>query len=145
MSDHPFVRQVVLDCPDPRVLGDFYCALLGYTYRAGDVEPTPDEDWLVIRPAGDEDGSSGRGMALQKVDDYDPPVWSPEPGFDGGTRQRQMLHLDMTAPDLPSLTRQRDRALELGARLLYDRSDDEDEPLYVFADPADHPFCIFIG
>ncbi|MGW0888897.1 VOC family protein, partial [Micrococcus luteus] len=26
-----------------------------------------------------------------------------------------------------------------------DRSDDEDEPLYVFADPAGHPFCVFVG
>ena len=144
MGDYPFVRQIVIDCPDPRVLGDFYCGLLGYAYRPGDVDPQPDEDWLVIRPEAD-DPSSGRGIALQKVADYDPPVWSPEPDFVAGQRQRPMFHLDLTVPDVQALTRQRDRAIELGARLMYDRSDDEDEPLYVFADPADHLFCIFVG
>jgi hypothetical protein len=44
-----------------------------------------------------------------------------------------------------SLARQRDRATDLGATLLLDRSDDEEEPLYVFADPSGHPFCIFVG
>jgi hypothetical protein len=33
----------------------------------------------------------------------------------------------------------------LGARLLLDRSDDQDEPLRVYADPAGHPFCIFVA
>ena len=35
--------------------------------------------------------------------------------------------------------------LALGARLLYDRSDDPEEPLYVYADPAGHPFCVFVA
>jgi hypothetical protein len=35
-----------------------------------------------------------------------------------------------------------ERALALGARLRYDRSDDAEEPLRVYADPAGHPFCI---
>jgi hypothetical protein len=35
-----------------------------------------------------------------------------------------------------------ERALVLGARLLEDRSDDPEEPLRVYADPAGHPFCI---
>jgi hypothetical protein len=56
-----------------------------------------------------------------------------------------MLHLDMSVPDVETLARQRDRAIELGARMLFDRSEDEDEPLYVFADLAGHPFCIFVG
>ena len=34
--------------------------------------------------------------------------------------------------------------LALGATLLLDRTDDQDEPLYVFADPAGHPLCIFV-
>jgi hypothetical protein len=29
-----------------------------------------------------------------------------------------------------------------GARLIQDRSDDPEEPLRVYADPAGHPFCI---
>ncbi len=29
--------------------------------------------------------------------------------------------------------------------MLLDRTDDPEEPLYVFADPAGHPFCIFVA
>lgn len=146
---HPFVSQVVLDCPRPRTLAEFYRHLLGYAYRSGDEPPAagePDprgEDWLVIRPDAD-DRSSGRGIAFQQAADYVPPVWAAdgEPTEPGS--QRQMLHLDMTVPDERSLVRQRDRAVELGATILLDRSDDDNEPLYVFADPAGHPFCIFV-
>jgi hypothetical protein len=56
-----------------------------------------------------------------------------------------MLHLDTTVDSAGELVRQRDRAVELGATVLLDRSDDADEPLYVFADPAGHPFCIFVA
>jgi Glyoxalase-like domain len=34
------------------------------------------------------------------------------------------------------------RSVALGARLLEDRSDDPEEPLRVYADPAGHPFRI---
>ena len=42
------------------------------------------------------------------------------------------------------LDEQHERALALGARLLEDRSTDPEEPLRVYADPAGHPFCIFV-
>lgn len=151
--DYPVVRQVVLDCPHPRTLAEFYRQLLGYHYRAGDEPPPagaadpPGRDWLVLRPLPD-DPLGGRGIAFQQVDEYLPPVWTPEPESAGPRQsvgQRQMLHLDMTVPDAQSLTRQRDRALGLGATVLYDRSDDAEEALYVFADPVGHPFCIFVG
>ena len=35
--------------------------------------------------------------------------------------------------------------LALGGRLLFDRFADPVEPLYVFADPVGHPFCIFVA
>jgi hypothetical protein len=54
------------------------------------------------------------------------------------------LHLDLTVPTAAELDVQHERALALGARLLYDRSDDPEEPLRVDADPAGHPFCIFV-
>ncbi len=149
-GDRPFVRQVVLDCPHPRALAEFYRELLGYAYRPGDEPPPsgrPDprgDDWLVLRPEA-ADPSSGRGIAFQQSNDYVPPVWSAageqsEPG-----RQRQMVHLDMTVLDVDSLARQRDRATKLGATILFDRSDDDEEPLYVFADPDGHPFCVFVA
>ena len=152
MDEFPFVRQVVLDCPHPRALAEFYRELLGYAYRPGDDPPAPGEpdprgeDWLVLRPSGG-DPTSGRGIAFQATDDYVRPEWRPEEGAGGADdapRQRQMLHLDMTVPDAAALARQRDRALALGATILFDRSADEEEPLYVFADPEGHPFCIFV-
>ena len=56
-----------------------------------------------------------------------------------------MLHLDTSVPTVEDLFAQRQRALDLGARELLDRSDDPDEPLFVFADLAGHPFCIFVA
>lgn len=56
-----------------------------------------------------------------------------------------MFHLDTAVATPAELEQQRERALALGATLLLDRTDDQDEPLYVFADPAGHPLCIFVG
>lgn len=145
----PFVRQVVLDCLHARTLAEFYRELLGYAYRPGDEVPPPGQpdprggDWLVLRPEA-EDPSSGRGIAFQQAVDYLPPVWSASGASVDPGRQRQMSHLDMTVPDAESLATQRDRAVQLGASVLFDRTDDDDEPLYVLADPAGHPFCIFV-
>ena len=47
--------------------------------------------------------------------------------------------------DRAELSLHRERALSLGATQLLDRSNDPEEALYVFADPAGHPFCIFVG
>ncbi|WP_375431735.1 VOC family protein [uncultured Friedmanniella sp.] len=136
--DVPRLRQVVLDTTDARSLAEFYRQLLGLAYRPGDEAPPAGEDdpngrdWLVLR-GGDE-----VSVAFQQVAVLPPATW-PE------GQHPQMLHLDLTVPDAETLTRQRARATELGARLLWDRFDDPDEPLYVFADPAGHPFCIFVA
>jgi hypothetical protein len=50
----------------------------------------------------------------------------------------------MTVPTSEDLDLQHRRALSLGAQLLFDRSEDPQEPLRVYADPAGHPFCIFV-
>jgi catechol 2,3-dioxygenase-like lactoylglutathione lyase family enzyme len=135
---HPVVRQTVLDCRDPRRLGDFYRDLLGLEYRPGDETPREGEDWLVLRPT---DGP--HGLAFQANPEYVAPVWTPEADRPGD--QQMMLHLDMTVPDVASLELQRQRVLQLGGAVLLDRTADEEEPLYVFADPAGHPFCIFVA
>lgn len=151
-AGHPFVSQTVLDCRHPRVLAEFHRELPGYSYRAGDGPPPagePDplgEDWLVLRPGPDRGPgvtAAGWGLTLQADADYVPPVWTPGPHRPGN--QQQMLHLDLPVPDAESLERQRDRVLALGGCEPYDRSDDVDEPSYVFADPAGHPFCIFVS
>jgi catechol 2,3-dioxygenase-like lactoylglutathione lyase family enzyme len=134
----PHIRQVVLDTTDARALAEFYRQLFGLSYRPGD-EPAPagaddpnGADWLVLR------NDDGVPLAFQQVEDLPRSTW-PEPGVP------QQLHLDTTVPDAAALAEARDRALALGATLRHDRSDDPEEPLYVFADPAGHPFCIFVG
>ena len=138
----PTLRQTVLDCREPRPLADFYRELLGYAYRAGDETPEDGEDWLVIGPPGVE-SRGGHQLAFQGNPEYVPPVWTPRADRPGD--QQMMLHLDLTVPDVASLEEQRTRALALGAAVLLDRTDDPDEPLYVLADPAGHPFCIFVA
>jgi hypothetical protein len=55
------------------------------------------------------------------------------------------MHLDSTVPTEADFDVQHERALALGARLLQDRSDDPEEQLRVYADPAGHPFCIIVA
>jgi catechol 2,3-dioxygenase-like lactoylglutathione lyase family enzyme len=136
---HPRLRSVVLDTTDARGLAEFYRELLGYEYRSGDEPPPagePDpagQDWLVlVGPAGEP------RIAFQQVDSLTPSTW---PRHD----VPQQLHLDLSVSTAEALVAQRDRVLELGGRQLYDRFDDPDEPLYVFADPAGHPFCMFVA
>ncbi|GAB3564876.1 VOC family protein [Amycolatopsis endophytica] len=127
----PAFRQVVLDCTDPRRLAEFYRHLLGLVYRPGDEEG--DRDWLVLRTA---DGIPQ--LAFQQVDRLPEVTWP-----DGAVPQQ--LHLDLTVPSVGELDEQHRRVLRLGGRLLRDRSDDPEEPLRVYADPAGHPFCVFVG
>lgn len=135
----PTIRSVVLDCPDARSLAEFYRQLLGLEYRPGDEPPPPGEpdangkDWLVLVAA-----AGSMRLAFQQVPELPEPTWPDGP-------RPQMLHLDTTVPTVADLFAQRQRALDLGARELLDRSDDPDEPLFVFADLAGHPFCIFVA
>jgi catechol 2,3-dioxygenase-like lactoylglutathione lyase family enzyme len=133
------LRAVAVDATDARAVAEFYRELLGYAYRAGDEPPPPGdpdpkgEDWLVLR-----DRTGEARLAVQQVNALPRTTW-PDPTVP------QQLHLDMTVADEAQLAVQRDRALSLGATLLLDRSDDPQEALYVFADPAGHPFCIFVS
>lgn len=136
---HPRLAQVVLDAEDARALAEFYRKLLGYEYRPGDEPPAAGEDdprgrdWLVLN-----DPSGARGLAFQHVGSLERSTW-PAEGIP------QQLHLDLTVPGRAELDASHERALGLGAEVLYDRSDDEEEPLRVYADPAGHPFCIFVA
>jgi catechol-2,3-dioxygenase len=135
----PTLRSVVLDTTDARGLAEFYRQLLGYHYRSGDEGPPagePDpagQDWLVL-----VDRAQRARLAFQQVEQQPPATW-PDPGVP------QQLHLDLSVPTAAELTIQHERALQLGARLLHDRFDVPDEPLYVYADPAGHPFCLFVA
>jgi catechol 2,3-dioxygenase-like lactoylglutathione lyase family enzyme len=135
----PTLLNVVLDCTDARALAEFYRRLLGLVYRPGDEPPPPgrdDErgrDWLVLTtPEG------VRTLAFQQVDALPEATWPDGP-------VPQQLHLDLTVPSVEELDAQHRRILDLGGRLLFDRSADPDEPLRVYADPAGHPFCVFVS
>lgn len=132
----PVLLQTVLDAVDVRGLAEFYRQLFGWRYRPGDDLPATgedDADWLVL--VGD-DGS--RHLAFQQVAELTPTTW-PDPAVP------MQLHLDCTVPSAATLDAVRERALALGSSVLHDRSDDPDEALYVFADPAGHPFCVFVA
>ncbi|TDC42429.1 VOC family protein [Micromonospora sp. KC213] len=135
----PKLCQVVLDCTDARALAEFYRSLLGLVYRPGDEPPETgavDErgrDWLVLRsPEG------APQLAFQHVDRLPAATWPHGP-------VPQQLHLDLTVASVEELRVQHERVLRLGGRLLLDRIDDPQEPLRVYADPAGHPFCVFVA
>lgn len=133
----PQLRSIVLDTTDARRLAEFYRQLLGLEYLPGDEPPPPGEDdpngrdWLVLVTP------HGLRLAFQQVESLPESTWP-----DGDVPQQ--LHLDLSVGSAEELAVQHERASALGARLLEDRSDDPEERLYVYADPAGHPFCIFV-
>ena len=133
MSGYPRLMNTVLDATDVRGLAEFYRQLLGLVYRPGD-EPTQDSDddadWLVLlTPEGQ------RLLAFQQVETLHRTTW-PSPDVP------MQMHLCFYV-DEPDLDAQRERAQALGAELLLHRTDEPEEPLYVLADPAGHPFCLY--
>jgi catechol-2,3-dioxygenase len=135
----PVLQSVVLDTTDARGLAEFYRQLLGLAYRAGDEPPAAGEidergrDWLVLQhPSGFP------RIAFQQVSVLPESTWPED-------EVPQQIHLDLAVPTARELETQHERATELGARLRYDRSADEQEPLRVYADPAGHPFCILVA
>ena len=135
MDEFPWLMHTAIDTTDCRGLADFYRELLGLHYRPGDEPPVDgvdEADWLVLV---DSDGR--RKLAFQQVDRLEPTTW-PEHDVP------MQMHLDFSVSSADELARHRDRALSLGARILLDRTDEEDEALYVLADPSGHPFCLLV-
>lgn len=136
MSAYPVLLHTAIDARDCRGLAEFYRELLGLRYRAGDEPPADgdgyDADWLVL-----VDADGRRVLAVQRKDDTTPPTWPSE-------EVPMQLHLDFRVPDVADLERHRARAEALGATLLHDRRASGEEPLYVLADPAGHPFCLLV-
>ncbi|WNV76669.1 VOC family protein [Geodermatophilus sp. DSM 44513] len=118
------LTAAVLGTPDPRGLARFYQRLLGWPIR--DDEP----EWATLRPA---DGSTGLSFQLER--EHVPPVWPPEPGT-----QQMQTHLDLQVEDLAAAGA---AAEEAGARLLGAHTEPHEE-VRVYADPAGHPFCLFV-
>jgi catechol 2,3-dioxygenase-like lactoylglutathione lyase family enzyme len=144
------LHHLVLDCPDPDVLAQFYSELLGWPVT------WQQPDFAVVAV---NDRTSG--LAFQLATDYQAPDW-PDP-----TRPQQ-LHLDVMVDDLdeaeprvlalgarrlagpdpgPGPGRSEDRGerrrLRAGANADDERSREESgQASRVFADPAGHPFCL---
>ncbi|MDQ1618282.1 MAG: hypothetical protein QOE19_851 [Actinomycetota bacterium] len=137
MAEYPQLLHTVIDTTEARALAEFYRELLGLQYRQGDERPAEgvedDVDWLVL-----VDPKGARKLAFQQVGRLERTTWPHH-------EVPMQMHLDFTVSSVHELQRQRERAESLGAQLLQDRTDDSTEPLYVFADPSGHPFCIFVA
>ncbi|MFD6438039.1 VOC family protein [Streptomyces venezuelae] len=118
------LRNVVLDCPDPRALAEFYAALIG-----GTIEE--DGDWIDLV-------SPGRvKVSFQKVVGLRPPEW---PRSDVNAQQ---VHLDLDAGRTTAeIDAAQEKVLALGATPLDLDDDNGRRDFRVYADPAGHPFCL---
>jgi catechol-2,3-dioxygenase len=112
---------VVLDCPEPARLAEFYRGVLG-----GEVNQERD-DWVELEV-------DGHTLAFQKVRHYEPPSWPDGPP--------QQFHLDLRVEEYAGT---HELVTSLGATPL----DPVDPPpaengrnWRVYADPAGHPFCL---
>jgi catechol 2,3-dioxygenase-like lactoylglutathione lyase family enzyme len=116
-----WLEKTVFDCPDPRALAGFYAAVLGMRINEDN------DDWVVI---GLKPGD--RQLAFQRAKVWVPPSW-PDPGHP------QQLHVDIRVRDVDTAERE---VVALGARRL---PATVETGFRVFADPADHPFCLVYG
>jgi catechol 2,3-dioxygenase-like lactoylglutathione lyase family enzyme len=109
---------IVLDCPDPEGLADFYAELLGMQKVLG--EP----DWAeIVGP-----GNARPILAFQRVDGYTAPQWP-------GQVVPQQVHIDVRVDDLDAAE---EAVLALGAR----SAGSAQATFRVYLDPAGHPFCL---
>jgi catechol-2,3-dioxygenase len=110
------LMDVMLDCPDAKVLSAFYSDLLGkpVTYEGDGV--------AMIGKDGDQP------VMFQQVANYQAPRW-PDPAYP------QQFHLDVTVDDVDAAEA---AALKIGATAL----SPGEENWRVYADPAGKPFCL---
>ncbi|MFF0266083.1 VOC family protein [Kribbella sp. NPDC004536] len=111
-TDRARIVRVVVDCPEPRALAEFYSALLDL--------PEVDTPGRIVLAGAPQ-------LAFQRSDGP-APRW-PDPAYP------QQVHLDLFTDDVAEA---RAHAVSLGAEPL--QTDGPDH--HVYADPAGHPFCI---
>lgn len=115
------MRTVVIDCPDPAALADFYRQLVG-----GEITAAAD-DWVVLV------ADPGWRIAFQLAEDFAPPTWPT------GERPQQ-FHLDVTVDDIEEAE---PAVLAIGAaRHDVQPGEQDDDTFRVYLDPAGHPFCL---
>ena len=143
---------VVLDCPDPKALAEFYGALLGWEVQPGGSDGGDGADTADSAGGadtadsaggdnadgdnGEDDGSwwsiradYGDSMAFQAVRGYRAPEWP-------GQEHPQQMHIDVVVDDLDAAEA---AVLDLGATK---HAHQPGTTFRVFLDPAGHPFCL---
>jgi catechol-2,3-dioxygenase len=114
------IRSVVLDCPDPRALAEFYQGVIG-----GEIAVAED-DWVVLTV-------DGLRLAFQLAEEFARPTWPT------GERPQQ-FHLDLTVDDVDAVEPQ---VLALGAtKHAIQPGEEAGDSFRVYLDPAGHPFCL---
>ncbi|WP_280418517.1 VOC family protein [Nocardia carnea] len=111
------LRTVVLDCPDPWKLAEFYLGVLGGEI----VRPESDDTWVAMTDP------QGRRLAFQLSPQYRPPQF-PDPA---GSQQ---IHLDIRAGDMEVAE---SAVLALGATHIQTTDN-----FRVYTDPVGHTFCL---
>ena len=126
MSQEPpvgWIREVVLDAPDPRALARFWSGLLGGT----PVEWYP--GWVTLEPPPHGQRLSFQGTATALAEDT------------------ARVHFDVLVEDLAAAHY---RVLSAGATLASEHVSPrpgpggEPVPWRVYRDPAGHPFCLVV-
>ena len=111
--------SIVIDCPDPGALAQFYGAMLEW-------ETTASADWAEVR------AEHGQAICFQQVDGYVPPSWPTQD-------LPQQMHLDVVVDDLDAAET---AVLALGATK---HPHQPGTTFRVFLDPAGHPFCLCVN
>jgi hypothetical protein len=118
-----WIREVVLDCPDPWVLARFWASLLGGV----PVEWYP--GWVTLEPPPHGQRLSFQATATPLVQDM------------------ARVHFDILVEDL---TKAHARVVSSGAVLIGEHvsprpgSDGKPVPWRVYRDPVGHPFCLVV-
>jgi hypothetical protein len=118
-----WIREVVLDCPDPWVLARFWASLLGGV----PVEWYP--GWVTIEPPPHGQRLSFQATAMPLAQDM------------------ARVHFDILVEDL---TRAHARVVSAGAVLIGEHvsprpgTDGKPVPWRVYRDPVGHPFCLVV-
>jgi hypothetical protein len=129
-----WIREIVLDCPNPWDLARFWAGLLGGT----PVEWYP--GWVTLEPPphGQRLSFQGTGPARPADAACGPP---------GGGPREPIVHFDVLVADLPGAHQ---RVIAAGGAFLGERVSPrlgpggEQVPWRVYTDPAGYPFCLVV-
>jgi Glyoxalase-like domain len=127
-----WIREIVLDCPNPWDLARFWAGLLGGT----PVEWYP--GWVTLEPP-----PHGQRLSFQGTG----PAGSSAPAVQASAAHTPVVHFDVLVDDLPGAHQ---RVIAAGGVFVGDhvsprRGQDGDQvPWRVYTDPAGHPFCLVV-